>query len=381
MKIYHHFLILAAVIAGGVVASAPAFAQLTLNVNRDTGATSITNSTGSAVDIDGYSIESANGLLNPSGWSSFDAQAEPGWQEVDVKTANALGELNGNGSKSLADTSTSAIGSAYTTSSAAVDTAMAAVGFGNGFQDLVFEYNAVGSAAAEFGNVVYTGTERFNNLVLDVDPVSGSVSLTNESSLAVVIDAYSITSVEGMLSVGWNGLRDTESEWVGGNPGSSDTPSGLAEFTTSESFSVAAGASFDLGNVFNPAFNPATNPAVDPGDLDLQFEFLIVGEEPFETGVVRYNLAAGENADFNGDSDVDGSDFLTWQRGFGTGTTLADGDANGSGSVDGTDLGIWELQYAGGALSASVAAVPEPATLALVMFTLCCSAASRKRQG
>lgn len=339
---------LAVVTAAWVVVSAPALAQLTLTVDRDTGATTISNSTGSLVEIDGYSIESANGLLAPGTWNSFQDQAEPNWQEVDTATANELGELNGISSKPLADGTSSAVGAAYTTSAATIDAAMATVGFGNAFQDVVFQYNAIGSLAAEFGNVVYTGAERFNDLVLDVNPATGSVSLTNESSLAVSIDAYTITSVEGMLSVGWNGLRDTESEWVGGNPGSSDTPSGLAEFTASEVFSIAAGASFDLGNAFNPAFNPATNPAVEPEDLDLVFEFLIVGEDPFETGAVRYELSAGD-ADADGDGDVDGADFLALQR---TNPSL---------------IPDWESAYGGGPLS-GVAAVPEPTSVGLLLL-------------
>lgn len=69
---------------------------------------------------------------------------------------------------------------------------------------------------------------------------------------------------------------------------------------------------------------------------------------------------AAPNADFDMDGDVDGRDFLIWQRGFGTGTTLAQGDANNSGTVDGSDLAIWQAQYGTGALSAAVAFVPEP---------------------
>jgi hypothetical protein len=75
------------------------------------------------------------------------------------------------------------------------------------------------------------------------------------------------------------------------------------------------------------------------------------------------------NANFDGDDDVDGRDFLTWQRGFGIndGTALlADGDANGDGNVDGDDLVVWQVQYGEPiAPLAAATAVPEPASATL----------------
>ena len=72
------------------------------------------------------------------------------------------------------------------------------------------------------------------------------------------------------------------------------------------------------------------------------------------------------------DGDVDGNDFLTWQRNFGYGedkfATRRFGDASGDRNVDGADLALWKANY--GATKAPVlaaaTAVPEPASLALV---------------
>gem|GEM_PF-4399611 len=52
-------------------------------------------------------------------------------------------------------------------------------------------------------------------------------------------------------------------------------------------------------------------------------------------------------ADFDQDNDVDGADFLTWQRGSGktSGATLADGDANEDQAVNGIDREIWESEF------------------------------------
>jgi len=78
-----------------------------------------------------------------------------------------------------------------------------------------------------------------------------------------------------------------------------------------------------------------------------------------------------EDADFDEDNDVDGQDFLAWQRGFGSAGGLADGDANGDGVVNGSDLAIWEGQFgtvaALGALAGASTAVPEPTTLGLFL--------------
>jgi hypothetical protein len=50
--------------------------------------------------------------------------------------------------------------------------------------------------------------------------------------------------------------------------------------------------------------------------------------------------------DFDGDGDVDGGDFLAWQRGLGTSSaTIADGDADGDGDVDDADLAQWASHY------------------------------------
>lgn len=55
--------------------------------------------------------------------------------------------------------------------------------------------------------------------------------------------------------------------------------------------------------------------------------------------------------DFNTDGNVDGQDFLIWQRNAGTfdpntgGAMRSQGDANDDGVVNGADLDIWEIDY------------------------------------
>jgi hypothetical protein len=76
------------------------------------------------------------------------------------------------------------------------------------------------------------------------------------------------------------------------------------------------------------------------------------------------------NADFDADGDVDGEDFLKWQRGVGitTGAMLADGDANADGAVNGADLSAWKNAFPGAV--AAVTAIPEPATAVIASLAL-----------
>lgn len=87
-----------------------------------------------------------------------------------------------------------------------------------------------------------------------------------------------------------------------------------------------------------------------------------------------------EDADFDADEDVDGTDLLAWQRGFAAGMSQAEGDANGDMLVDADDLAIWEQQYDGGqSLQGLSATVPEPfsATIGLSALVLIGATAGR----
>ena len=53
-----------------------------------------------------------------------------------------------------------------------------------------------------------------------------------------------------------------------------------------------------------------------------------------------------DSADFDGDNDIDGSDWLAWQRGFGTlDAHKRDGDADNDADADAADLLIWQAAY------------------------------------
>jgi hypothetical protein len=92
--------------------------------------------------------------------------------------------------------------------------------------------------------------------------------------------------------------------------------------------------------------------------LDIRFTEWGIGME--SGGSFAYDRAElTPSADFDRDGDVDGRDFLTWQRGFGNSEALqTDGDADFDGVVTANDLAVWQNAY-GSALTAFVA-VPEP---------------------
>ena len=99
-------------------------------------------------------------------------------------------------------------------------------------------------------------------------------------------------------------------------------------------------------------------------------QFALVDSAP-DAGVVSLREFLPPTADFDEDGDVDGTDFLAWQRGFGilTGATLAQGDANHDGAVTAADLAIWQSDY-GTALAVTTMAVPEPTSALLFLAGL-----------
>lgn len=102
--------------------------------------------------------------------------------------------------------------------------------------------------------------------------------------------------------------------------------------------------------------------------------------------VRTYQATPLQEADFDGNLRVDGTDLLLWQQTAGLvgGAPYEAGDANGDGNVDGTDLAVWQQHY-GSQLANSatelgeLATTPEPSTLWLTVCILCGSGTRRYR--
>jgi hypothetical protein len=138
---------------------------------------------------------------------------------------------------------------------------------------------------------------------------------------------------------------------------------------------------------FSGMVNDPTGFNLEDAGLAVDTSFLRIGISTNTNGAGIYQIdnfrliseVVTDSADFNQDGDVDGLDFLTWQRGFGTGTTLAEGDANGDGFVNGDDLAIWQLQYPSPPAVSTLASAPEPASAVLGLLSCIALAGLRGR--
>lgn len=226
------------------------------------------------------------------------------------------------------------------------------------------------AGAGEFfdiNRIYLTDTDPTNvsndRLTLEVNTVTGELTLKNSTATTFEIDAYTITSttLAGDLNfAGWNSLSDKvplvdpvdgpDADAILGNgvgetwdeaPGSSDKV--LAErfllgssiFDTDRAISL--GNAFKIGGDTNSLtfqYRNADNGAIVSGDITL--------------------VSTGPNGDYDNDGDVDGRDFLIWQRGQSP-SPLSSGE-----------LAAWRNNYGTGSLAA-VQAVPEPVLLWLLL--------------
>jgi hypothetical protein len=207
------------------------------------------------------------------------------------------------------------------------------------------------------------GVDALNELVLQIDPVTGEARLKNGSAFGASIEGYSILSSSGALRPGdafWHSLTDQgTSGWVEAGP----TANALSELDPLSQMLVASGVGFNLGTLFNPA-----------GTEDVTFEFQIAGNSAATTGIVMYGpLLTG---DFNRDGVVDTGDYVLWRKMSGQQVMRGTGaDGNGDGNIDNADYQLWQSNFGrtltGAAAGAGVNAVPEPSAGSLFILVSC----------
>ena len=165
-----------------------------------------------------------------------------------------------------------------------------------------------------------------------------------------------------------------------GSPGTHDNIAGAINLLDSVFNLIGTGTATDptsTSNIFtdNPGLLPlalnggptkthapnVNSLVIDKGEDPFTGETFDQRGDPFDRVVGgRIDIGAVELqplADFDHDSDVDGTDFLIWQRGLGIAAPNAvktDGDADNDTDVDAADLVIWQSQYGLSADSAGV---------------------------
>lgn len=97
--------------------------------------------------------------------------------------------------------------------------------------------------------------------------------------------------------------------------------------------------------------------------------------------VMQSIYAAATGGDYDSDGDIDGRDFLRWQRSFGSMADLA-ADGSSNGVIDAADLAVWHINYGekfGTASASSTLPAPEPTCLTLITAFAVLSSQKRKR--
>jgi hypothetical protein len=140
-------------------------------------------------------------------------------------------------------------------------------------------------------------------LTLRINPTTGAGKLINGTTSSFQLDGYSIESESGALNdAGWNSLDEQN---VGNWQQNLATANQLVESFLAGSSTIAPGGQLALGNLFS------TGGAQDVvGRFSTQDGLINVLKVEFST--------AGLAGDYDADADVDGADFLVWQRQLGT---------------------------------------------------------------
>lgn len=335
---------------------------LVLNVNRDSGAVSITNPGTAGIALDGYVIQSALGSLNASDavWNSLEEQpgvAGAGWVEANP-AANHIGELKSSG--------TSTLGAGQTWNLGNIFDPVAPTSFAQNTEDLQFSYTDPTSGSTANLTPNYSGSAGVNNLVLFADPATGNVKIRNTSPFTVSIDGYTIASAAGSLNSTdalWNSLSESVGNtWAEANL--SDNRVSELQSTGSTMLSLNGGTTFDLGGLFKTA-----------GAKDLVFQFVLGGQSQSTTGVVLYQAAStvvGVTGDYNNDGTVNAADYTIWRDHLNQNFQLQNEGGISPGVVDGDDYTFWKSRFGAtsgsGGGSLATAAVPEPAAWLLLAF-------------
>lgn len=345
--------------------------QLKLQVDRQSGALSLTGVDSSVVDFAAYQVVSQRGALTPAAWNGI-RDTEANWVVFGTSGSGSLAEANSDGEPTAGavvnNTLSFTLGNAYDPSAI-----VAGLPLGEDVEsnDLSLVYYDQIAALTRNGTVEYVGENIFNNIGITVDLANGKAYLENESPNALTITGYTIASSSALLNsgAGYTGLGGGFQKGPAVRDGSGLGDIDLSGVGQLLSSSMSAGTlGIDLGIVV----------ATDPTSLylannDLSFSFLLDGAgQSSRAGFVKYiNVPSAIPGDFNGDLVVDAADYTVWRDNEGAANDDALlGAGDGNPGVDAGDYNLWKANYGlqvGSTASASAlgVVVPEPTSCLL----------------
>ena len=189
-----------------------------------------------------------------------------------------------------------------------------------------------------------------NKLIVGADGRLGETPMLSVSSNVAKLEAALQLEEEAVLRMNANG-------------------SAIGQFARLESNSpLLLDGTLDLriASTFLPAAGTTLDLIASTSGISGQFDAIVSNYGNwvafYAPNLVRaiFQGGASDPGDYDGDSDVDGADFLRWQRSFGSTVAAGSGaDGSGNGVVDSADYVVWQDHF-GTPSGGRQASVPEP---------------------
>ena len=162
---------------------------------------------------------------------------------------------------------------------------------------------------------------------------------------------WDLLTVDGNLEFGVGATINIDLTSLDAN----DLPGVISNFDSEASYSWMLSSAASITGFTNAIF------VIDASDLMNPITGAFSVSQQGNEIRLLYSPSMGVPGDFDFDGDVDGRDFLLWQRNPGVG-----------------DLADWQNNYGTAGLSAAVTAVPEPSHFTLLLMTLIAVCAKRR---
>jgi hypothetical protein len=229
-----------------------------------------------------------------------------------------------------------------------------------------------------------TGPVPSDLIRLEVNTVTGAVSMKNQLSTPLTFDYYRVASEDGTLAPPtWDSLDDQNVDAIGVEEGQSWDEIGSPDATeVAELFllggsTLAPSASLSLGELYDPSvIGTRTNG-------DLVFQYALQGEG-LRQGLITYVIPPPLPGDYSDNGVVDTEDYTVWRNHLNSAFQLPN-EVSGvtPGSVTAEDYDAWKARFgnslAGSGLGGGAVAAPEPTSLLLFAWALLMSVPASRR--